>query len=190
MRTHFLVAGAVLGVSALSGCFTVPLPSNDPDSGINCLASVSPSGSGTTQGDLAFSVGSSYQSTAQTRPPDAGITGATMYISLLRQAVPCAQEPDAGDTTSEGVWFWVQRTGSDRVTAGTYADSQHTDGGPFFTGFAVLDGGVRVLQEGSLTLSSVADCSAAGTFSATFGVGDGGTSSLSGTFNSDYCVRR
>lgn len=178
----------VLGLISLSSCFSVALPSNDPDSGVNCAVSVNPTGRGTTQGPRAFNVGSVYQRSAQTIPPDAGITGASLDLSLLREMVSCAGRRDAG--SSEGLFATVSVPGADRVVVGTYQDSAHADGGASFFGFAVLDGGALVVSEGTLTLTSVATCSAAGSFAVKFQTSDGGVSdSLSGTFDADYCTR-
>ena len=165
---------AVLCVLSFSSCFSVLLPSNDPDSGVNCAVSVNPTGRGTNQGAHAFSVGSVYQRSAQTIPPDAGITGATLDVSILRDMVSCAGRRDAG--TSEGLFATVSVSGADRVTAGTYQDSAHADGGSSFFGFAVLDGGAYIVSEGTLTLTTVATCSATGSFEVKFQTGDGGVS--------------
>lgn len=181
------ILGALCVIS-LSSCFSVPLPSNDPDSGVSCVANVTPTGSGTSQGAHAFAVGSVYQRSAQTIPPDAGITGATLDVSLLRDAVSCAARRDAG--TSEGLFATVSVSGADRVGAGTYVDSAHADGGASFFGFAVLDGGAFIVSEGTLTLTTVATCSASGSFDVKFQISDGGVSDpLTGTFSADYCSR-
>lgn len=179
----------VLGLISLSSCFSVPLPSNDPDSGVSCTVNVSPTGSGSNQGAHAFGVGAVYQRSAQTIPPDAGITGATLDVSILRDAVSCAGRRDAG--ASEGLFTTVSVPGADRVTAGTYQDSAHADGGgASFFGFAVLDGGVFIVSEGTLTLATVATCSATGSFDVKFQTSDGGvTAPLTGSFNADYCAR-
>jgi hypothetical protein len=38
--------------------------------------------------------------------------------------------------------------------------------------------------------TTVADCSASGSFAVTLGAGDAGSSNLTGTFSSEYCTRR
>lgn len=178
----------VLGLMTLSSCFSVTLPSNDPDSGVSCAVSVNPTGRGTNQGSHAFAVGSVYQRSAQTIPPDAGITGATLDLSILREMVSCAGRKDAG--ASEGLFATVSVARADRVTAGTYQDSAHADGGAAFFAFAVLDGGALIVSEGTLTLTTVATCSASGSFDVKFNSSDGGvTDPLTGTFTADYCAR-
>lgn len=177
--------GALLVIST-SSCFSVPLPSNDPDSGVSCASSVNPTGRGGTQGAHAFSVGSVYQRSAQTIPPDAGITGATLDLSLLREMISCAGRRDGG--SSEGLFATVSVSGADRVGAGTYVDSAHADGGASFFGFAVLDGGALIVSEGTVTLATVAACSVTGSFEVKFNTDDGGVSApLTGTFTADYC---
>lgn len=177
-----------LWVISLSSCFSVPLPSNDPDSGINCAASATPTGSGANSGEHAFAVGSVYQRSAQTRPPDAGITAATLDLSILRDAISCAERRDGG--SSEGLFATVSVAGADRVGPGTYVDNAHADGGASFFGFAVLDGGALIVSEGTLTLTTVATCAASGAFAVKFQTDDGGVSDpLTGTFSADYCSR-
>jgi len=177
-----------LVVLALTGCFQVPQPSNNPDSGATCFPSQSPAGTGTTQGVRSFSVGSSYQHLTQTIPPDAGtIAGATLYVRLLEKALPCAPT-DGGDEGSSGLWLSVVATGADRVGPGTYATSP--DAGPSLWGFAATDAGLLAIQSGSITLATVADCSASGSFDVTLGAGDAGSSNLTGAFSSEYCTRR
>lgn len=181
------ILGALCLIS-LSSCFSVPLPSNDPDSGVTCAVSVNPTGRGMNQGAHAFAVGSVYQRSAQTIPPDAGITGATLDVSILREMVSCAGRRDAG--SGEGLFATVSVAGADRVTAGTYRDSAHADGGAAFFAFAVLDGGALIVSEGTLTLTNVATCSASGSFDVKFTSSDGGvTDPLTGTFTADYCAR-
>ena len=177
----------VLCVGSLSSCFSVPLPSNDPDSGVSCQVSVNPTGRATNQGAHAFSVGSVYQRSAQTIPPDAGITGATLDVSFLREMVSCVGRRDGG--TSEGLFATLNVTGADRVGPGTYVDSAHADGGPSsFFGYAVLDGGALIVSEGTVTLTAVATCSVTGSFDVRFAIEDGGVSApLSGSFTADYC---
>lgn len=178
---------SVLGLISLSSCFSYPLPSNDPDSGVSCTRSASATGSGDNQGAHAFAVGAVYQRSAQTIPPDAGITAGTLDVSILRRAVSCNEWRDGG--ASEGLFATVSVPGADRVTAGTYRDSAHADGGASFYGFALLDGGAFVVSEGTLTLATVATCSATGSFDVRFQTSDGGVSDpLTGTFNGDYCA--
>lgn len=171
---------------SMSSCFSVPLPSNDPDSGVSCQVSVNPTGRGANQGAHTFSVGSVYQRSAQTIPPDAGITAATLDLSILREMVSCAGRRDGG--TGEGLFATLNVTGADRVGPGTYTDSAHADGGASFFGFALLDGGALIVSEGTVTLATVATCSVTGSFDVKFAIEDGGVSApLSGSFTADYC---
>jgi len=168
-----------LVVLALSGCFQVPQPSNNPDSGATCFPAQSPAGSGTTQGVRSFSVGSSYQHLTQTIPPDAGtIAGATLYVRLLEQALPCAATTDGGDDGSYGLWLSVVASGADRVGPGTYATSP--DAGPSLWGFAATDAGLLAIQSGSIPLATVADCSASGSFHVPLRAGDAGRAGCAG----------
>lgn len=176
-------------VLSLCACNYTPLPSNDPDSGVSCLASQVPAGSGTTSGTNAFAVGSSYQRSGQYVNPDSGVvTGAQLDVRLQAAAVACAS--DAGAPGGESFFATIIQSGADRVAAGTFPVSGTQDGGSAsFIGIGGFDGGARIATRGSLTLSSVQACSVSGSFAVDFPLGDGGFDPFSGTFSSEYCSR-
>jgi hypothetical protein len=171
----------------VSGCIpSAILPGNDPDAGVSCLQSMAPSGTGNTQGPRSFAVGSSYQVSVQVFEPDSGVvTHTQLSLSLLQRAISCVDRADAGP--GDGFYATVVVPGADRVSAGTYRGYDQVDGGPFFGGFEVVDGGTTRMSEGSLTLSAVQNCAVSGTFDVKFPSEDGGQTSLSGSFNSEYC---
>ncbi len=175
----------LLALVFVTGCFSTPLGSNDPDSGVSCPRNEAPGGSASLQGEHAFTVGSAYQSASQNAPPDAGVTGASLTVQVLRAAISCAQKQDAG--TGEGLFATVISPGVDRVGAGRYPIATQADGGAWFYGFAIVDGHSRGIAEGTLELTKVASCSASGTFDVRLRIEDGGLSPLSGTFSSEYC---
>ena len=182
MKTIVLVAV----VSLLSACNFRTLPGNDPDSGVSCLSSTTPAGSGATQGDRSFTVGSSYEVAVQTFNADSGVvTGAQLSVQLLKKSISCVDRADAG--TGDGFFATVYSYGSDRVAVGTYPNSLQADGGPSFIGLSVEDGGLKVANGGTLTLTTVANCAVTGSFDVTFATEDGGVSPLTGTFSSEYC---
>ena len=171
--------------SLLSACNFVTLPGNDPDSGVSCLSSMAPAGSGTTS---SFAVGSSYEVAAQTFNPDSGVvTGAQLNFSLLRKSISCVDRADAG--AGDGFFATIYSYGADRVVPGTYLTSLDADGGPSFVGFNVEDGGLKVVTGGPVTLATVPNCTVSGSLDGKFSTADGGFSPLTGTFSSEYCAK-
>jgi hypothetical protein len=183
MKTTLLAAVLLL----LPACNYVLLPGNDPDSGVICFSSVSPAGSGTTQGAEAFAAGASYQSAAQILDPDdGGVVSAQLSLSLLKKAVACVDRADAGN--GDGFFATVVAPGADRVGTGTWT-TRRPDAGAYFVAYLGNDGGFVAASEGSLTLTAVQHCAVSGSFDVKFPTGDGGLAPLTGTFNSEFCNR-
>ena len=173
----------LLGLLALSACNLKALDSNDPDGG-SCPALTAPAGSGSTS---AFPVGASYQTTSQW-VSDAGVTGALLTVALYQGGVLCNGGGDAGVTNV--ATFFVAFPQGDRASVGVYP-RQSSDGGPSFTGFVGLDGGVYTAADGTLTLATLQNCSLTGSFDLQLSLGaDAGTTPFSGSFDSAYCRRR
>jgi hypothetical protein len=114
------------------------------------------------------------------------VSGAQLSISLLKKSASCVELQDGGNA-GDGFHATVYNWNSDRVTTGTYPASGDADGGPSFIGFGVVDGGLRVVAGGTVTLSSVQPCAVSGSFAVQFETEDGGRDPLSGTFSSEYC---
>jgi hypothetical protein len=180
---------ALSAVVVCSACNYRPLPSNDPDSGVTCLASVSPAGSGTVQGANAFAVGSSYQRAGEYRDADSGVqNGVQLDVSLYKRAVSCTALQDGG-ATGEAFHVTLIDHASTRITPGTYPVSGKADGGAAsFIGLGLFDGGLHVANEGTFTLAAVQSCSVSGSFDVRFPIPDGGSEPFSGTFNSEFCA--
>ena len=176
----------LLGLLCLTGCYNVVLNSNDPDSGSSCPVSKVPAGSATLQGDAAFTVRSAYQLAYQTIPPDSGITSAQINVQLVTNAISCAERQDGG-AVGPGLFVTVAVPGKDRVAAGTFPVQSAADGGAFFFGYTTADAGSQAVVDGTFTLASVLSCSTSGSFDLRLGSPDGGRSTLSGTFSSEYC---
>lgn len=173
-------------VVSLSACNFTPLPSNDPDSGVSCISSPTPVGSGTTN---VFSVGSSYQSAGQYRDPDSGVvTGARLDITLFNRAIPCSDRD--GGSGGDSFFAMLQTSGADRVVPGTFfATAQDGGNNNSFVGIGTFDGGARIVNDGTVTLTSVQSCSVSGSFDVRFPTPDGGFDPLTGTFSSQFCSR-
>ncbi|MBL8912190.1 MAG: hypothetical protein JNM17_15980 [Archangium sp.] len=173
-----------LAVVSLSACNFSPLPSNDPDSGVSCIASPTPVGSGTSN---LFSVGSAYERAGQYSNPDSGaVTGARIDLTLFNHAIPCSDRDGGGG--GDSFLAILQTSGASRIQPGTFF-AKTPDGGSnnSLVGIGTFDGGARIVSDGTVTLTSVQSCSVTGTFDVRFPIPDGGFDPFNGTFSSEFC---
>lgn len=170
-----------LGFLALSACNLQNLGKNDPDGGL-CPAVTAPAGSGSTN---VFTVGASYQTTSQWIV-DGGVSGALLTVDLFENGILCSGR-DGGTSTGRFAYFFVDYPGVDRASTGTF--SRNADGGATFTGLAQLDGGLWGAASGTVTITSIQNCSLTGSldWQLSQGADGGATVPFSATFSSVYC---
>ncbi len=177
--------------AVVSSCTILPGTSNQPDSGIVCDAGSSPLGSGAMSGDLALTVGSSYENrNTIISGTDAGggtPSGGWISIALYEQTLTCGATHTQAAGDFVGIYLFDH---AGQFDPGTYRVNPG-DGGQsclLYRGI-VDDAGTRVLvaKSGDVTVTSVQPCALAGSFDVQIDLRDGGSSALTGSFTSAYC---
>jgi hypothetical protein len=171
-----------------AGCTLETLPSNQPDSGVDCSTANPGSGSGSTSGELAFGVGSSFENRdTLIFATDAGASSGWISIGLYADTGSCGSGAHHQDTL--GIYLFDP---SQQFPKTQYPVNP-PDGGVHATVFRISetpDAGVALYaaaRSGSVMLASLEPCSLSGSFQVALALNDGGTGSLGGEFNSAYC---
>lgn len=185
-------------VSGLGACNIVLEPSNNPDSGVVCSRSSADAGRGsaTLTGERSFTVNSAYQGRQAALSND-GTSMASLWFGLYQDGFQCGRSDagplDRGELGSPVLAGYLNDPGRDLFPPGPYeVTNAESDGGRRATLYLLTnssDGGVQTAVgiTGTVTLTSLADCSLSGNFNSTFHTSDGGRTSLSGSFSSTYC---